>query len=284
MATEIAGGNGSQVGLNVDIGRLERGQRAGDILFGQNIDHLRRNGQQGAHAFGGKQRRTDVDRDDDVGIAAFPGFADRHVIDQAAVDQLSPFAGDRRQQSRHRHAGAHGRGQAAFAHDHALAGADVGGDERQRQRQLLDAPFAPVGADQLVEEELDLDAVDHAGRKAGAVARNTELGAGDEPAQRPLVAVIGLGKIGDVAEHRVPVRLGHLGTHHRRCQARGIGAGDQRPHAGAGDAVDRNLQFLKNFQHPDVRGPTGAAAAEDQAEAWRILRRQEDGGGVWPPF
>jgi hypothetical protein len=43
---------------------------------------------------------------------------------------------------------------------------------------------------------------------------------------------------------------------------RGVGAADERPHAGAGDAVDRNAQVLEHFEDTQVGAAARAAAAE----------------------
>ena len=187
---------------------------------------------------------ADVYGNHDVGVAARSGFFDGDVVDQSAIDQLSSIANCRGQHARNRHAGAHGSGQAAIAHHYPLAGADVSRHQRDRQGQLLDQAFAAVGADQLVEKQLDFDTVDDARRKADAIARNAQFRTWDEAPQRFLVSVIDLRKIRNVGEHVVPVRVGHFLAHHGWRQARGISAGDQGAHAGAGNAVDRNLQLL----------------------------------------
>ena len=55
-----------------------------------------------------------------------------------------------------------------------------------------------------------------------------------------------------------------------RRDARRIAAADQRAHAGAGDAVDRYVQFFQHLQHADVRTALGAAAGEHQTDAWPL--------------
>ncbi len=47
---------------------------------------------------------------------------------------------------------------------------------------------------------------------------------------------------------------------------------DQRTHARADDAVDRDAQLLEHRQHADVRRALGAAAAEHQTDARPRLR------------
>ena len=266
IAAEIGGRDRAEIGLDQDVRRFQGGQGTGHVLLGEDVDHLRRYGEQGADPVGVHQGRADVDRDHDVGVAAFARFRDRHVVHQAAIDQFAAVQHDRRQQARHRHAGAHRRGQAAFAQDDALAGADVGGDDRQRQRQFLDDAFVLAGADQAVEKQLDLDAIDDARRESDAVAGHADFGSGNEAAHDLLVAVIDIRKVRNVGKHVVPVRFGHLLAHFRRRQAGGIGAGDQRAHAGAGDAVDRYLQFLENFEYPDMCRAAGTAATEHEPD------------------
>jgi hypothetical protein len=108
-ALEVTGGDSFKVGLDVDVGWFEGGQRADDVLLRQDIDHLGRNAQQAADFICLQQRRTDVDGNRDVGLTARTRFVDRHVIDQATVHQLLSVDLDRRHQAGNRHAGAHRR-------------------------------------------------------------------------------------------------------------------------------------------------------------------------------
>jgi len=267
MSGEIGGGNAVEHRLDVDVARPERGQRAADILLGQNADHLRRHGEQRADLLGLEQRRADIDGDHHVGPAALADFADRQVVDEAAIDQLAPLMIDRRQQAGYRHAGAHRRGQRAVAENHAFTGADVGGDDGQRQRQILDIPFALVGAHQLVEKQLDLLAGHNAALIGHAVGRNAALRTGQVIPRDELVAVTHFGVFRVIDEHVGPVRRGQRLAHFFRRHAGRPGPGDQCPHARPGDAINRHAQLLQNLEHADMRRPARPAAAQHEANA-----------------
>ena len=112
----------------MSVGRAKPAERA-YVCSVRILTNLRRYGQR-AHALGGSMANRRLTAITMSAFAAFVGFADRHVIDQAAVDQLSPSRVIGASSPGNRHAGAHGRRQAAFANDHALAVADVGGNQR----------------------------------------------------------------------------------------------------------------------------------------------------------
>ena len=90
MAREIAGRDAVQLRLDINVPGPQLGQRAADILLGQDGDHLRRDGEQRTDLLGLEQRRADVDGDHHVGLTALAHLGDRQVVDQAAIDQLAP--------------------------------------------------------------------------------------------------------------------------------------------------------------------------------------------------
>ncbi len=277
IALEVAGSNPFEVRLDVDIGRLQGRQRAGDILFGQNVDHLRGNREQRTDLVGLEQGRADVDGDHDVRVATLAYFVDRHVVDQAAVDQERAAILDGGHQARHRHARAHRLAQAALAEDHLVAAHQVGRDDGRRQIQLLDLWIAILAAHQFVEEELDLLASNHTRQQIcplviDADLRPRQVATGD--VARPRIDVrSGRG----IVEHVAPVGLSHGHHHLVGRQARGEGAGDQPAHARAGNAVDLHPVLTEHLEHADVRRAARAAPAEDETDA-RTFRRRDGAG------
>ena len=72
--------------------------------------------------------------------------------------------------------------------------------------------------------------------------------------------------IGDPAQQLAPAAEAHFGELHFALD-HGMRAADQRAHAGADDAIDRNAQFVEHVQDADVRRALRAAAAEHEADA-----------------
>ena len=69
-----------------------------------------------------------------------------------------------------------------------------------------------------------------------------------------------------VAERLLPVDRAHGGFDLGGGHAARVQAADHGAHAGARDAIDRNLQLLQDLEDPDMRHAAGAAAGEDQAD------------------
>ncbi len=235
------------------------------VLLGEEVHHLPHHAEHAGDLLGLQQRRAHVHGDDDLRAAAVADLLDGHVVHQPAVDQLAALAHHGGDRPRHRHAGAHGRREVAVAHRHALAVADVGGDERERDRQLLDVALAEIGAHQLVEEELDLLARHRALAVAQAFPGHAELEPGVEAVVDLLPAQAHRFAPGAVVEHARPVGLGDGFLHLGGRDARDVGAGRQRPHGSARNAVERHAQFLEDLENAKVRAAAGAAAAEDEA-------------------
>ena len=80
-----------------------------------------------------------------------------------------------------------------------------------------------------------------------------------------------------VGEEIVPVELADDLAHLVRRVAGRVHAADDRAHAGAGDAADRNVLALEHFDDADVRRAARAAAAEHEADA-----RRGGGASAWP--
>ena len=277
VAGEVAGAQAAEVGFDVDVARAQRLQRQLDVLLGEQGHHLGRHRQQRVDVGGGQQRRADVDGNDEVRLAQRAHFGHRQVVDQTAVDQLAAVDLGRRQQSGHRHARAHRLRQAAFAKHDALAAADVGGNDRQRQRQGAEVGFDAVGAHQLVDEELDLLPGDRARGIGHAVGAQAGLAARHIALQQALVAQVQLAVGGVVLEHVGPVGAAHGLAHGRGRHAGGPGAGDEGAHAGAGHAVDAHALALQFLEHANVRCAACAAATEHEADA-RTLGTDRWGG------
>ena len=278
MTVEISGRDAVQLRAQVHVARRQRLDRALHVLLGEDVDHLRRHRQQRAHRLGLQQRRAHVHGDHHVGPAQLAHLGHGQVVHQAAVHQLAAVDVGRRQQPGHRHARPHGLCQRPAAEHHALAGADVGGHQRHRQRQVFEHRLAQVGAHQLVEEQLDLLPGHHPRGCGQALRRDAQLAARQEALQDVLAAQAQVAVVATVDEQVVPVDDGELAAHALGADAGGPGAGHQGAHAGAGDAVHRHAQPLQHLQHADVRRAASATAAQHQADAGRVCRLGRVGG------
>src|SRR5205085_5617483 len=99
--------------------------------------------------------------------------------------------------------------EVAAANRDAVARADVRGDDRERQLQLLDGALAVFRAHEAVKEELELLARERALAEADAVARDTELQSRIETVVQLLAPQIHRLASGRVVEHADPVGLAH---------------------------------------------------------------------------
>jgi hypothetical protein len=75
---EVEKADTGKVGRDQDVLRLHLLERALDILFGQDVEHLLGHAERAAELLFGRQRRADIDRDDNVG-AQLVRRADRQV-------------------------------------------------------------------------------------------------------------------------------------------------------------------------------------------------------------
>ena len=268
-ALEVSGRDAVQIRLDVDVDAgAQQAKRLGDVLLGQQVDHLGRHGQRRSVDFVSlEQRRADVDGNHHVGPAQVVHFGNRHVVHQAAIDQAQTLVLDGRHQARHRHGGPHQRGQVTAAPDAPLAGDDVGGEQGQRQGLAFHALRRHVGADQPVDEELDFLAAEHGRRKLQRAVFDAGFRALDIALRKALETRREIGVAGGVFEHVAPVSLPQRHLHAGGRQARTESPGHQAAHAGAGHAVHRHLQLLQFLQHPDMGRAARAAAAQHQPDA-----------------
>ena len=179
---KISGSQSIEIRLDVDIVGGECFHRLGDILRGQDGNHLGRDREQAADFAGFEQGRAYIDSNDDLGCAAITYFLYGKVVHQSTVHKFASTVFQRRHQAGHRHTGTHGHGQAAISKNHPLATTDIRGDYGNRQGHLLNLTFTQIGTDQLVEKKLDLLTGDNAwrgcdttGRDAGLTARQITL-------------------------------------------------------------------------------------------------------------
>mmetsp|Transcript_10639 Transcript_10639/g.43607 ORF Transcript_10639/g.43607 Transcript_10639/m.43607 type:complete len:362 (+) Transcript_10639:2527-3612(+) len=190
-------------------------------------------------------RRADVHRDHQLG-AHVTRETHRHRRHEATVHILALADAHRLEHRRHRAGGAHrGAGVAAAEQDRGAVG-QVGGDDAQWQGHLLDRLAGGLVAD----EARQRLAADQSPQREGPV--------GD----RPFV-------------HRLGQRL-----HLLAALAGGIQRGHQAAGRGAGHQVDLDAAFLQHLDHADVGETARGAAAECQADAWRLGRRLDDGRRV----
>ena len=83
----------------------EQRKRRADVLLRQDVDRLRGQADQRRELFARHQRRSDVHRDNDIG-AHLAHDIDRQIVDEPAVTEDLAIDFDRREDARHRHAGA----------------------------------------------------------------------------------------------------------------------------------------------------------------------------------
>ena len=79
--------------------------------------------------------------------------------------------------------------------------------------------------------------------------------------------------IAGAADDRLPVHildeLIDLARGHAGC----IAAADQRAHAGAGNAINRDPHFLQHLEHPHVCPAPGTAAGKRETDSWPMAGR-----------
>ena len=73
--------------------------------------------------------------------------------------------------------------------------------------------------------------------------------------------------IAGAADDRLPVDTFDEFIDLARGHAGRIAAADQRAHAGAGDAIDRDPHFLQDLEHPHVCPAAGTAAGERETDS-----------------
>ena len=212
-----------------------------------------------------RERLAQIDRDDDLGAHRARGV-DRQIRHHAAIDEQPPVALHRREETRHRHAGAQGGREIAVLEHDRLAVRRVGGDGPERQRQaveIFDADGAQREQPELAAEPL---AADDAAGQDESVLRHPELPARQIDEIIDLAPVRQVPALGGVAHEGVPVERERELLELVRRVAGGVEPADDRPHAGAGDAIDRHLHLLEHAQHADVSEPEGAATGENQTD------------------
>ena len=172
---------------------------------------------------------VEIDRDDEA-RAEHARRRHRHRIDQRAVDQPAAVERNRRKNSGQRVGGAHRIDQAAARQPDFVAGADLGGDGGEADRQRLDRRVAEL----LFEPRRELAAADQAaaGQADVEIAEDAALG----QAARPF--------LDDVEP------------------AGGLAAADHGADRGADDDVGLDAVREQRADHADMGKAARAAAAE----------------------
>ena len=219
------------------------------------------------------ERRSNIDRDEDVGTHALH-HVHRQVVDDAAVHQQVTLEIDRREQARNRHAGAHRGGEVALRNDHRLAGDDVGRNRAERNRQLVEVLRLNAIARGRLQEKLDLLAADRAARQQRRLRTHAEFRSEQREVVVALAPIRALGADRVVGEDVRPVQLPDLFFELVRRHTGCVQTADDRTHAGAGHVVDRNPQLFEYPDHADVRDAARAAAAKHESDARSIGRRR----------
>ena len=171
-----------------------------------------------------------------------------------------------REGTRDGHAGAHGRRQVAVPQDDHVARQHVGRDGTEGNRQPVEIGLHAGAGDVCAQQVLDAGGIDDAARHDDPLVLQAHL------------EVVAVGDAGALLLDRLQVALAHA-AHHRfqsmpieehlevpGRNTRGVPRADQGSHAGAGDAVDRHVQFLEHLEHAHVGAALGAAACQHQPD------------------
>ena len=134
---EVGGGVAAKIGRQQEVFRGEQRETGLNVLLGEDVHHLGRDPQHRAQRVAPGQGRADVHRNDDVGAHALRNIH-RQVVHQATIAQDLAVHFQRRENSRHRHAGAQRGGEVAVFHHHGLAGLHVGGDRAEGRGQAVE--------------------------------------------------------------------------------------------------------------------------------------------------
>ena len=262
---EIRRGRRAQIGLDQNILRTQAGALAVGVLAHQDRQHLIGNGQRGIERGARLQREAHIGHDKDVRMHR-PRHADGQILRQAAVDQQPAVQFDRREYAGRRHAGAHRDRQIALVEQHRLAGFQIGRHRAKRGRQQIEIGAVAERQGQLAQRLLQLLALNEALRQQDLAVLEAER----QPHQK--IAVVLLAPEGQIPARRriakrlLPVDRAHGGVDVVRRHAARVQSADDGAHAGAGDAVDGNLQVLEHLEHADVRDAARAAARQHQAD------------------
>jgi hypothetical protein len=266
-AREIGGGDRAEVGLDQDVVRPERGEARVDVLLGQDRDHLAADAEQVPDRLL-RERRADVHDDQHVDPHR-SGDVHGHVLEQTAVDEHAPVDRHRREHAGDRHARAHRGGEVPRLQDDLVAGHEVDRHAAIRDRQVVEA--AQVVGLERQEAELGLEPLplDEAHRERDRALVHADAQLGQEAAILLLAAEVEVLAPWAVAQEVGP---GALGADARqqvlqlpRRVAVCVEAADDRTHARARDAVDRDAHLLEHLEDAGVRGPAGAAARSARA-------------------
>ncbi len=204
---------------------------------------------------------------------------DGQILRQAAVDQQPALRFDRREHPRGRDAGAHGDREIALVQQHGVARLQIGGHRAKRRRQQVEIRAVAEGQRQLTQGLLQLLPLDETLGQQDFPVLESER----QPDQEiPVILLTPESQIAArrrIAKGLLPIDRAHGGIDLLGRHAAGIQAADHGAHAGAGDAVDGNFEFLENLEHADVRHAARAAARQHQADA-RAHRRIRGGAAL----
>lgn len=257
-----------QVGRNENVALAQRLDRSPNVLFRQDVHHLRHDAHHVRELVPPRKRRSHVHGDDDVG----PHFArqrDGQIVDEPPVDEERPLVFERRERPGHRHRRAHRFAErAVLLHDDAPPVHEVGRRRRKRNGEAREVVHHvdPPRPGRQKEREL--------------LRRNERFGelqfsAGvdfDGTRRESLIVVFFFapGEVGAVragSKHLVPVDAHDDPFDFLRRIARRVGAPDHGAHARARHDVDLDAQLFEHLQDAHVSEPSGTAPRKDEPHA-----------------
>ena len=262
---KIGGTDGIQRRRNQDVGFFQRLQRYPHILLGENVEHLQGHAENGLQFVALQQGRADIDRDDDI-RAHLPHDIHRQIARQPAVEKylVADLVG--RDRARHRHRGAHRIAEPAAIEHHHAPGLRIGGDRAKRDRQFVEHHLARGVAREQGKQAVEFLSGDGARRQAQTAVLHADFKFEQTRQVFLLAQEAAVGPGAGVGEQIVPVRVGKPLFKLATRGAGGIGRADECAHTGAGDIVDRDVQFLKDLDHTHMGRATRAAAGQHQAD------------------
>ena len=257
-----------QIGRNEDVTLVQRLDRSPDVLFRQQIHHLRHDAHYVRELVPPRKRRSHVHGDDDVG-SHFPSQPDGQIVDEPPVDEECSFVFERRECSRHRHRGTHRfTERAVLLHDDASPVYEVRRRRRKRNGKTCEIVHHvdPTRPGRQKERKL-LRRNDGFGELQFASGIDLN-GARREPLI--IVFFFAPGEICAVragSKHLVPVDTHDDPLDFLRRITRRVGAPDHGAHARTRHDVDLDPQLLEYFQHAHMSKPSGAAPRKHEPHA-----------------
>ena len=178
------------------VARREQRELRAHVLLGQDVDRLLRDADERRELLARQERCADVDGDHHIRTHR-PDEVDRQVVDEPAVAQDLAVDLYRREDPRHRHAGAHRDVQRSAIEDDRLAVDHAGRNGAKRDREIVEAPDGVVAPGEAVQRELEVLAGEGARRQSERKVAETEF------ERDRVVRIVTLATDGELASRRL---------------------------------------------------------------------------------